>query len=633
MNGADSQPAAGPQAAPAAATPAASAADESAAWQALENRAAREPFVQAWLTLLCCSIAQARRALLVMPDAAGAQWVPVAQWPDATADISLLAQAAERVLNQRRPEVLEISLFGRAGHAGAGLQIAQPVLRDGQPVAALALELGARPAQGAGAVLRQISWGSGWLIAQIDAQSGADLALRLARAADMLALLQTAQEHARLDQALLALVNALARRFGAQRASAGIVRRGRVEVHALSDCAWFDRRSAAIAALENAMDEAICQEAAAAHPLPDPAGARITVAQRELAESAGAARVLSVPLLCAGRPMGALTLEWDAAAVLPPDIHAFCAALGALLGPALEARRGAERWFAGSVPDRLRAWRDKLIGPRHAAWKVSALAALLGVLLLAFATGEFRVSARTVIEGAVQRAAVAPFDGYIAAAFARAGERVKQGDTLALLDDRDLKLEQTKLDAQFAQVSDKYHEALARRDRAALGMLAAQRNQVEAERALVTEKLTRARIVAPFDATVVQGDLSQMLGAPVEQGKLLFELAPLDAYRVILEVDERDIAHIAPGQQGELTLTGLAAGRLPFVVKNVTAVSTPREGRNYFRVEAELGAAAQNLRPNMEGVGKITAGRHKYLWMWTRHLVDWLRLTFWTWLP
>ena len=41
---------------------------------------------------------------------------------------------------------------------------------------------------------------------------------------------------------------------------------------------------------------------------------------------------------------------------------------------------------------------------------------------------------------------------------------------------------------------------------------------------LIDAQLSRTRIVAPFDAIVVKGDLSQSLGAPVERGNVLFEL-------------------------------------------------------------------------------------------------------------
>ena len=62
-----------------------------------------------------------------------------------------------------------------------------------------------------------------------------------------------------------------------------------------------------------------------------------------------------------------------------------------------------------------------------------------------------------------------------------------------------------------------------------MGVFAAQINQAEAQLALAEEKLARATLVAPFDGIVVSGDLSQQLGTPVEQGKLLFEIAPLEA--------------------------------------------------------------------------------------------------------
>ena len=126
---------------------------------------------------------------------------------------------------------------------------------------------------------------------------------------------------------------------------------------------------------------------------------------------------------------------------------------------------------------------------------------------------------------------------------------------------------------------------------------------------------------------------SQLLGTPVEQGKLLFQVAPLDAYRVILEVDERDIASIELGQPGELTLSALPNQGMDFTVRQITPVSSQQEGRNYFRVEAQLDAPSDRVRPGMEGVGKITIGDRRLIWIWTHSLVDWLRSWAWKELP
>src|SRR5690606_25684321 len=219
------------------------------------------------------------------------------------------------------------------------------------------------------------------------------------------------------------------------------------------------------------------------------------------------------------------------------------------LGPVVEARLERERWLRGRLIEKPLQALAKLAGPRRPALKLATLMVLLAVLFLAFADGEFRVNARTFVEGRVQRAAVAPFDGYIAQSFVRAGDNVRQGDVLATLDDRELELERTRWAAEKLQSERKYQEALAKHDRAAARILAAQREQADAQLALAEEKLLRSRIVAPFDAVVVSGDLSQMHGTPVEKGKVLFELAPLDSYRVVLHVDERDIAYVVAGQR------------------------------------------------------------------------------------
>ncbi len=68
-------------------------------------------------------------------------------------------------------------------------------------------------------------------------------------------------------------------------------------------------------------------------------------------------------------------------------------------------------------------------------------------------------------------------------------------------------------------------------------------------------------------------------------------------------------------------------------MKKITSVSTPEEGINYFRVEAQLDSPAATIRPGMEGVGKILAGEHRLVWIWTRRLTDWLVVKLWTWLP
>jgi hypothetical protein len=68
-------------------------------------------------------------------------------------------------------------------------------------------------------------------------------------------------------------------------------------------------------------------------------------------------------------------------------------------------------------------------------------------------------------------------------------------------------------------------------------------------------------------------------------------------------------------------------------IDRLMPVSSAEEGHNYFRVEAVMSNHSDLMRPGMEGVAKIEIGREKLIWIWTRRLVNWLRLFVWNRLP
>jgi multidrug resistance efflux pump len=163
-------------------------------------------------------------------------------------------------------------------------------------------------------------------------------------------------------------------------------------------------------------------------------------------------------------------------------------------------------------------------------------------------------------------------------------------------------------------------------------VLQAQAAQADAQLDLIDEKLLRTHLVAPFDGVIVSGDLSQQYGAPVERGQVLFEVAPLDSYRVVLEVDEREISSIRESQTGQLVMTALSGEAMEITVEKVTPVANAEDGRNFFRVEARLNEPVEGLRPGMIGVGKVNIDRRKLIEIWTVKLVNWWRLWSWSWL-
>ncbi len=604
---------------------------EAAAWEHFTAPADAAELWHGWLTILCGQVGRVRAAMLLLSQGTEAAYSPAAFWPDAQRDMRYLGNAAQQALTERRGVVVGPDGVSTP-RSDQPAQVGYPIEVEGRLYGAVVLDIAPGPSHELKRSLRLLHWASAWLIDHFHRQHAREAEARLARLVTATDLMATMLAESRFGPSALAVANELSARLRCDRVSLGVERGGRVEVKAISHTASFDRKSDLVRRIGQAMDEVIDLEVALVVPTSeeDDLGALAHAqAARELEDVA----ICSVPLIDDGHAFGVVTLERASGGPFTPDEVDLCKTLGLLLGPVLALKLRNER---GPI-DRLRETGQvalrSLFGPRHPGVKLLASAAVLLVLFFALFVTDHRVTARTVIEGEVQRAAAAPFEGFIGESFVRAGDAVVKGQVLMRLDERDLRLEQTRWLSEREQAQRKFRVALAEQDRAAMAVLAAQVNQAEAQLQLVDARLARSSVVAPFDGVVVSGDLSQLLGTPVEQGKVLFEVAPLDRYRVILKVDERDIDSLQLGQSGRLVLSGLPGEALQFSVKQITPVSTPLDGHNYFRVEAQLTHGSPRLRPGMEGVGKVTVGKARLIWIWTHGLTDWVRLTTWNWLP
>ncbi len=603
------------------------AAQESAeggAWAELARPQSQAAFLERWLALLCLQMIGVQAALLLVVGDDGHSFHAGAVWPDPARDLGYLAPLAQEALAERRGVVQ-----AQAGHA----RVAYPVEVAGELKAAIVLDLSPRSEAGLQQALRQVHWAAPWLIDLYRQQLVQAKDATVQRLALVQSAVGAALQQRGFQAGAMAAVNLLATRLGCDRVSLGRDDDGQALIVAISNTASFDPRSNLSRLIADAMEEALDAGEPVQHPAQGDArlGAASHAALAASDDVDGAA-ALSVPLVDGGGSFGVLTFERRRA--FEADELETCRVAGTLLGPVLALAYDHQRSLSQRALDDARSAVQALFGPRHPGVKLIAAVSLLLLLFLSFVNGEHRVTARTVVEGEVQRATVAPFDGFLAESLVRAGDTVKRGQVMARLDDRDLRLEADRWRAEHGQSLSKYRQAQAAHDRAAMNVMGAQAAQALAQLQLVEERLGRLQLLAPFDGLVVTGDLRQLVGTPVEQGKLLFETAPLDAYRVVLQVDERDIARLSVGQRGELVLAGLPGVPLAFTVHQITPVASAEDGRNFFRVEAQVDAASgQRLRPGMEGVGKVLAGERRLIWIWTHSLVDWLRLALWRWWP
>lgn len=590
-------------------------------WTLASDAADAPQFGAAWLALQCSMVPDAVRAVLVMGPADTGPFLPVAFWPPEQGASALLAEVAELAL-QARQAIIQ--------HEDDSSALALPVLLQGHLHALVALETHGRSDAGMAQLTRQMQWGvQGIEAALLRQQSGDDENTRQ-RLMATLDLVASAMTETTFSGAAHALASDMALRLDADRVSIGFRHAGHTRVEAMSHSAQIGKRMNLVRAIASAMDEAIDQKT----PLQLPAAGTLLLVTRDhaaLARQHGNDCILTVPFVTPSLQLGAFTLERSAARPFKAQEVAVCQAVVAMCGRVLEEKRLNDRRLVARLKDLATAGLKKFTGPRYFGRKLAAGSLLLAALFFSFANGRYIVAANAGLEGVIQRVLVAPFDGYIESAAQRAGDKVAKGALLATLDQRDLQLEYLRLASQAEQYAKQYQDALAKSDRVQGNITLAQVQQAKAQMDLLAEQLSRATIRAPFAGIVVSGDLSQALGATVKRGQTLFEVAPLDDYRVVLEVDDTDITDVRVGQSGKLMLNALAGQEFALVVTHVTAVSVSREGRSFFRVEASVSGVSDKMRPGMQGVGQIEMGQRKLIWLWTHKLVDWLRLKLWSW--
>lgn len=599
---------------------------DSASWALLAAAPDLAAAAGPWLAIQCQMVPGLDLGVVVYSDGRGEEgFVPVAVWPAGAAVGPALMAVAEMALKRARGVVRT-----HPGPDGAPRDaLAYPLLIDGQARGVAAVEGGHRDEAELPALMRRLQWGTAWLEALVRRQGG-EIQDRSAAALDLAC---AALRPARFAAAATAVATDLAGELDCERVSLSFLDGRRLRLRALSHSADFDRKSGLARGLIAAMEEALDQQDLVVFPAPAGQPPQIVQAHAELLERHGCAAACSVPLSDGERLVGVLTLERRSARPFDAAETALCTQVAALVGPLLEAKRRDDRWIGLKAVDSARTGVAALVGEGHLGVKLAALTVLALIAFLVLAQGEYRVRAPATLEGVVQRAIAAPVDGYVATAPARAGDIVAAGDTLFTIEDKDLRLERVRLAAERGKLEREYAQALAKDERATVRVLGARIAQTDARLALVEEQLARTRATAPFPGIVVAGDLSQSLGTPVTRGQVLFQVAPLDAYRVRLLVDEQDVPDLAVGQPGVLALTGMPARPLAIRVTKITPVARVEQGRNAFVVEAALEESVPALRPGMEGVAKVAVERRSLWWIWTHRMGYWVRLWAWSWLP
>lgn len=566
-------------------------------------------------------------------DAPSRQLTPIGGNPKNRVGSALTIEAAQSAVDNARP----VARGKMPGNDGAPvtqpMAAAAPLMVKGEPVGVVVVEMQPQSQTEMRWAMRRLQWGAAWLRDAMRSEESVREETRYTAAVEALNTIIVVAEREDFMTAASAAVTDLATRFDCDRVALGLRRLRRTRVKAISHSAQFSKRMELVARLNATMDEAVDQRAAVIWPDDNTEGVFATHAAAALAREHGSGHIYTVPLYSNGKFIGALTYERPADKPFDERELDVLEAVSTVLAPILDEKRRNDRWLITKIFDSSVVQLKRLLGPAHLIRKIVMACVIALVVFFWFARSTYEVSAEARVIGTIERSIVPGFDGFIASAPVRAGDLVSEGDLLVQLDDRDLTLERLRLVTQRQRQQIEFDRAVATRDRAEINIRQTLIDQADAEIALLDEQILRTRLAAPFDGLIVSGDLSQSIGSSVTRGEPLLTIAPANAYRVILQVDERQIADLTKGQDGALRVTALPNETFAVAVEKITPVATYAEGATTFEVEALFTGNVDALRPGMQGVARVAVEERRLIAIWTKPLMDWARITLWRWLP
>lgn len=354
------------------------------------------------------------------------------------------------------------------------------------------------------------------------------------------------------------------------------------------------------------LDECIARGQLSCWPVVE-GGRHALFAHRRFVEQEGLDCVVSVPLRDArGRDWGVCLIA-GRAHLSARECRHFLAAGGELLGSALRL-----------IAEGTRSRRNpRLAGPQHALRRktivlVVMLAAVVAILAAPF---PYRVKARCELQPVVRRFVAAPFDGRLEATHVEPGDMVQAGQTLAQIDGREIRAELSSKQAQRHQVLKERAGYLATHQSGQVEILNLESQRLQLEIARLQDEIANLDIRSDIAGLVIAGDLTKSEGVPLEQGKTLFEIAPLDQMVVEVAIPESDVSFVKPAMATRLRLDAFPMRTYRGRIERIHPRAELRDHGNVFMAEVMIDNHRGILRPGMRGTARIPAGNQPLAWI------------------
>jgi membrane fusion protein (multidrug efflux system) len=195
---------------------------------------------------------------------------------------------------------------------------------------------------------------------------------------------------------------------------------------------------------------------------------------------------------------------------------------------------------------------------------------------------------------------IAKVGGEVRRLFVEEGDRVKAGQILAQLDDRQLRLQAAQTRAALAKSERDFNRQveLHAKGLVSAGAFEGLKYDLDNQRAaddLARLNLSYSEIRAPFSGVVSMRHIK--MGQEISAGAKLFRVTDPSPLKASVYVPERELARLKPGQSATIAVDALAGRTFPAIVKLVSP--TVDAATATFKVTLEVADPQGVLKPGM----------------------------------
>ena len=264
------------------------------------------------------------------------------------------------------------------------------------------------------------------------------------------------------------------------------------------------------------------------------------------------------------------------------------------------------------------------LGYRAKFWVAIAFAI---VVIIAVFPIRYPVACSARVEPVHQRLISAPFEATLMESMARPGEHVKKDQVLAVLDGRPLRLELESAESELHRASKEHNVALATGKIAEAQQLMLQRQRFARRIDLLNDRLSRLTLTSPIGGVVVSGDVEKFVGASIEIGQTIFEVAPLNTMVVEIEIPEHEIGFVKPDAMSRVRIGAVGGKSIRMPLSDLYPAAELRNDQNVFVGRIIVDNEQLQLRPGMQGDATIYGPLRPLAWSWVRG--SWERVLWW----